>query len=257
VRALSLLDTPTYVDRVQVAIDALERVTDKRVRATGPDKWVARCPCPNHGKGRGDRNPSLGLLRMRDGNPFFTCFAGCEYKDILAALSLEWHDIRGGPKLGPNVVHGPKGEIPEDDELDVGHPFRRAFAVPRAITAHAFSGPDSAFPSQQRIANLLGTHRRYVSRDCAWLRETGWLSWHHERSPGRPWAHNVYELHCTWVRPYRKRVLAWFRRCSAYYSYRVATVAISEIHPTPEGRKQYRENPDPVTASMWEARAGP
>lgn len=47
--------------------------------------YLIRCPCPAHGRGRGDRNPSLyiedGLTRL-----LVSCFAGCEAVDVLKAL---------------------------------------------------------------------------------------------------------------------------------------------------------------------------
>jgi putative DNA primase/helicase len=48
--------------------------------------WLVRCPCPNHGKGRGDRSPSLSIADGDDGRLLATCFAGCEFLDILDAL---------------------------------------------------------------------------------------------------------------------------------------------------------------------------
>jgi putative DNA primase/helicase len=48
--------------------------------------WLVRCPCPNHGKGRGDRCPSLSIADGDDGRLLLSCFAGCEFKDVTAEL---------------------------------------------------------------------------------------------------------------------------------------------------------------------------
>jgi hypothetical protein len=48
--------------------------------------WLVRCPCPNHGKGRGDRSPSLSVADGDDGRLLLRCFAGCEFVDILDEL---------------------------------------------------------------------------------------------------------------------------------------------------------------------------
>src|SRR5213592_3988221 len=48
--------------------------------------WLVRCPCPNHGKGRGDSSPSLSVHDGDDGRLLLRCFAGCEFLDILDAL---------------------------------------------------------------------------------------------------------------------------------------------------------------------------
>jgi hypothetical protein len=48
--------------------------------------WLVRCPCPNHGKGRGDTSPSLSVHDGEGGRLLLRCFAGCEFLDILDAL---------------------------------------------------------------------------------------------------------------------------------------------------------------------------
>jgi len=59
----------------------------------GGDGWVASCPCPSHGKGRGDRSPSLSISEGRDGRAVIYCHAGCHTEDILTALHLEPSDL--------------------------------------------------------------------------------------------------------------------------------------------------------------------
>src|SRR5262245_540548 len=48
--------------------------------------WLVRCPCPNHGKGRGDRSPSLSVSDGDDRQLLLWCFAGCDFADILDEL---------------------------------------------------------------------------------------------------------------------------------------------------------------------------
>ena len=48
--------------------------------------WLVRCPCPNHGKGRGDRSPSLSVADGDDDRLLLRCFAGCDFVDILDEL---------------------------------------------------------------------------------------------------------------------------------------------------------------------------
>jgi putative DNA primase/helicase len=48
--------------------------------------WLVSCPCPNHGKGRGDRSPSLSVSDGDDGRLLLCCFAGCQFDDILDEL---------------------------------------------------------------------------------------------------------------------------------------------------------------------------
>jgi hypothetical protein len=48
--------------------------------------FLCHCPVPGHGKGRGDRNPSLSMADGDDGKRLVHCFAGCDSCDVLAAL---------------------------------------------------------------------------------------------------------------------------------------------------------------------------
>jgi hypothetical protein len=47
--------------------------------------YLCRCPVPTHGKGRGDRRPSLGVSDGRRGVVFY-CFAGCSHDQVAAAI---------------------------------------------------------------------------------------------------------------------------------------------------------------------------
>src|ERR1700731_3577443 len=48
--------------------------------------FLCRCPVATHGKGRGDRNPSLSIADGDDGKLLVRCFAGCDSLDVLAEL---------------------------------------------------------------------------------------------------------------------------------------------------------------------------
>lgn len=77
----------------------------KKPRREGT-RWVASCPCPTHGKGRGDRSPSLSVSEGRDGNAVLYCHAGCHSEDVTAALSLTASDLfadHGTPRDRGNV----------------------------------------------------------------------------------------------------------------------------------------------------------
>ena len=78
--------------------NATERVVHALADAGGKPRregsgWVACCPAPAHGKGRGDRNPSLSVSEGRDGNAVLYCHAGCHTDDITAALGLTSSDL--------------------------------------------------------------------------------------------------------------------------------------------------------------------
>lgn len=52
----------------------------------GVGEWLVRCPCPNHGKGRGDRFPSLSVAQTPGGQFLVHCFAGCDFRDVMDEL---------------------------------------------------------------------------------------------------------------------------------------------------------------------------
>lgn len=77
----------TDSEPLQFVLCRLKRV--KRCR----DGYVASCPVTTHGKGRGDRNPSLSIGLGSDGQVLLTCHAGCSRDAILAAMGLTSRDL--------------------------------------------------------------------------------------------------------------------------------------------------------------------
>lgn len=51
--------------------------------------WLIRCPVPSHGRGKGDRNPSLSITDGAGGRLLVKCFAGCDPRDVLRALGCD------------------------------------------------------------------------------------------------------------------------------------------------------------------------
>lgn len=61
--------------------------------------WIASCPCPGHGKGRGDKNPSLTIRDGDDGRLLLNCQAGCQFNDVLCELQDRGIISTDGSKL--------------------------------------------------------------------------------------------------------------------------------------------------------------
>ena len=53
-------------------------------RANG--QWVASCPVPSHGKGKGDKNPSLSVHIDDSGKPLFHCHSGCSQESVFQTI---------------------------------------------------------------------------------------------------------------------------------------------------------------------------
>lgn len=54
----------------------------------GHSEWWSAC-CPAHP----DKSPSLGFIEHQNGDIGFTCRAGCDKDDILAAMGITWRDV--------------------------------------------------------------------------------------------------------------------------------------------------------------------
>lgn len=67
-------------------VDELLTRFDK-VKKSGPNKWVARCPAHE------DRSPSLAIKEGDDGVVLLHCFAGCSVDDVCGAIGIELMDL--------------------------------------------------------------------------------------------------------------------------------------------------------------------
>jgi predicted protein tyrosine phosphatase len=56
----------------------------EHVRATGPNRWIARCPAHK------DSSPSLVITQPDSERVLIHCHAGCGAGDILDSLGLDW-----------------------------------------------------------------------------------------------------------------------------------------------------------------------
>jgi len=65
--------------------------------------YLCRCPVRSHGKGRGDLRPSLGVSDG-DRGLIVHCFAGCNPRDVLAALRKLAPDAAGQHAPGPSAA---------------------------------------------------------------------------------------------------------------------------------------------------------
>lgn len=74
------------------------------VKPTGTNRWLARCPGPNHENG--DRRPSLSV-RLIDGDRWLCfCFAGCSTFEVCTALGISLADLFHDRLIRREYVHG-------------------------------------------------------------------------------------------------------------------------------------------------------
>jgi hypothetical protein len=55
--------------------------------------YLVSCPNPAHGKGRGDRAPSLHVSEGRDARAVLYCHAGCSTDEVVSALGMTLSDL--------------------------------------------------------------------------------------------------------------------------------------------------------------------
>ena len=84
---------------------AIETVVARldRVQRNGTST-LASCPVGSHGRGNGDRNPSLSVTEQH-GKVLLNCMSGCHVQDVLIALDLDWPDLWDEP------ITNSKGEM--------------------------------------------------------------------------------------------------------------------------------------------------
>jgi DNA primase len=70
-------DTP--IDRLLSRLSGVKRV--------GQNAWMALCPAHN------DKHPSLSIKETSDGAILIHCWSGCETRDILQAVDLDFSDL--------------------------------------------------------------------------------------------------------------------------------------------------------------------
>ncbi|MBI4498200.1 MAG: hypothetical protein HY689_09905 [Chloroflexi bacterium] len=66
------------------------------------ERGNVHCPVPNHGQGRGDRNPSFAVTEAADGATLVHCFSGCSQGAVLDAL----RDLGLWPEAGAAASAG-------------------------------------------------------------------------------------------------------------------------------------------------------
>lgn len=49
-------------------------------------QWLASCPVPGHGRGNGDKNPSLSISEGPDGKALFHCHGGCDQHTVFSVM---------------------------------------------------------------------------------------------------------------------------------------------------------------------------
>lgn len=98
------------------------------------DGYLCRCPVPSHGKGKGDRHPSLSV-RDGDYRLLVHCFAGCDAASVEAELVRR--DL-SQPYSGPLPAAAPAP--PKTTTADALALWRAGLPVPGSLAADYLAG---------------------------------------------------------------------------------------------------------------------
>lgn len=154
--------------------------------------WIAACPVPTHGKGKGDRHPSLSIADAAEpGRVLVRCHAGCDQAAVIDALRARGLWGGGGgdrPATAPALVRDDGAETRRLQALEIWKASQpaagtlvetylrsRGLALPAGCLALRFA-PSLKHPSGGRwpamIAavrgadgGFIGVHRTFLARD--------------------------------------------------------------------------------------------
>jgi putative DNA primase/helicase len=156
------------------------------------DGWLCRCPLPTHGRGGGDKHPSL-LVKDGDTAILCTCFAGCDRRDVLAELRHRGmietpSDRRDTPRRPREPLRLVEPE-PEPDatalalwqaaepigDEDVAGRYLRGRALcgpwpPTLRFARSVAYPRAAFPFPAMVAAIARPDRHIIACQVTFLR---------------------------------------------------------------------------------------
>lgn len=127
-----------------------------------PGGFLARCPLPSHGRGKGDRNPSL---MISDGNtaPVFHCYGSCDSRDVFLEV------LRRG------LIGDEEGDRQEHDDRDREEEEERQRRILRARAIWKEAVPAPGTPAEEYLLRRgitilppsIRFHPRLFHRDSA------------------------------------------------------------------------------------------
>jgi predicted protein tyrosine phosphatase len=80
-------------------------------RATGPNRWIARCPAHK------DSSPSLVITQPDSERVLIHCHAGCSAGDILDSLGLDWGALMPDKDSSFSATRITRKDAPIVDEM--------------------------------------------------------------------------------------------------------------------------------------------
>ena len=83
----------------------------EHVRATGKNRWIARCPAHK------DSSPSLVITQPDNERVLIHCHAGCSTGDILDSMGLDWGALMPDKGMTYSATRITRKDAPLVDEM--------------------------------------------------------------------------------------------------------------------------------------------
>jgi len=161
---------------MSAARDVALALGGRRVQRLTDGFYLVPCPVPSHGKGLGDRNPSL---RLGDGASrlLVRCFAGCDVHDILDVLrrrGLLVENSQNGARRDHRPLAAQDAERRKREDDDAHKRIRWAREICNAARDPRGTLAESYLRSRGLVldGNLAGKVLRFHPR-CPWRSESG------------------------------------------------------------------------------------
>lgn len=120
-------------------------------RRTG-DGWLCRCPVSSHGRGRGDRNPSL-LVKNGDASLLIVCFAGCERSEVIDELRRR--GLLGGYRYRHQVRSAARPVEPDPVAINIWRSAKPIISTLAEQYLEIHRGIPGPYPPSLRFTPLL------------------------------------------------------------------------------------------------------
>ena len=131
--------------------------------------WLCRCPVPGHGRGRGDRTPSLSVDDREGGRLLVHCHAGCSQPEIIAALreSGLWNGAQSQrPQATAKRLPGAGADAPRRERRPRWHPIQPVpFNTPAILPPHRLGHPSAVWDYPNAEGRLLFRVARFEPPD--------------------------------------------------------------------------------------------
>jgi hypothetical protein len=152
---------------MSAARDVALALAGRRAQRLADGGYLVPCPAPSHGRGRGDRNPSL---RLADGDTrlLVHCYGGCDHRVVLDELRRRGLlDGDGGAQSSRAMLPSSSKQEGDDARIRRAREIWSAARDPRCTLAEVYLRSRHLALAGDLAGHVLRFHAR-----CPWLNES-------------------------------------------------------------------------------------